>query len=185
MKARTSKTNGSRSPATPPRARSACNPLTAAARPEPGIQIKEILVPVDLSASSKKAVAYAVAFARQFHAAVTLLHVVDPDCRRDGQNTSARHSSEVQWLAQIQKQLAALTEQSVRGRAQCETLIRFGSPHMEIETAARKQGVDLIILATHGDRGLPDFCFASTTEKVLRYAPCPVLIVRQQERDFV
>lgn len=150
----------------------------------PEMRLQRILVPVDLTACSRAAVEYAALLAMPQRATITLLYVVEPDCPRDGQNTSTRHSSEVRLLAQIQKQLAALTEQSIRGRAQCETLIRFGSPQIEIETVARDQSMDLIILATHGERGLPDFCFASTPEKVLRYAPCPVLIVRQQERDL-
>lgn len=153
-------------------------------RASPEIRLGRILVPVDLTACSRKAVEYAALLAGLRGATITLLYVVDPDCACNGSNTPARPHSEVQMLAQIQKELDALAEQCVRARAQCETLIRFGSPQIEIETVAREQGVDLIILATHGERGLPDFCFASTTEKVLRYAPCPVLIVRQQERDL-
>jgi universal stress protein A len=58
-------------------------------------------------------------------------------------------------------------------------------PCEEIIKVARERGVDLIIIATHGYTGLKHFLLGSTTERVVRIAPCPVLVVRQEEQDFV
>jgi len=66
-----------------------------------------------------------------------------------------------------------------------ETAHRLGTPYEEIIKVARERGVDLIIIATHGYTGLEHFLLGSTTERVVRVSPCPVLVVRQEEQDFV
>ena len=66
-----------------------------------------------------------------------------------------------------------------------ETLQRLGTPYEEIVKVAEAVEVDLIVIATYGYTGLKHFLLGSTAERVVRLAPCPVLIVREQERDFV
>ena len=140
-------------------------------------RLRHILVAVDLTACSSAAVEYAALLAGPSRARITLFHVLGSGCSRAGSKTADERFSEIQRLARVQKHLGALAEQAIRGRAGYETLVRFGIPEVEIDTVARQQRVDLIILATHGERGLPDFCFGSTAEDVLRHAPCPVLIL--------
>ena len=57
--------------------------------------------------------------------------------------------------------------------------------HQQIVTAAVETNADLIILATHGRTGIAHLLIGSTAERVVRYAQCPVLVVRDQEADFV
>ena len=59
-------------------------------------------------------------------------------------------------------------------------LVRSGRSFHEIAAAARTRKVDLIIMATHGYTGLKHALLGSTTERVVRHAPCPVLVVRQR-----
>ena len=66
-----------------------------------------------------------------------------------------------------------------------ETLHRIGTPYEEIVKVAKEMEVDLIVIATHGYTGLRHFLLGSTTERVVNLAPCPVLVVRQKERDFI
>lgn len=153
-------------------------------RAAPEIRLHRILVPVDLTACSRRALEYAALLAGLRRATITLLYVVDPDCPCNRSNAPASPASEARLLAQVRKQLDALAKQTLRGRERFETLVRFGSPQIEIEAVARENGIDLIVAATHGERGLPDFCLASTTEKILRHTPCPVLIVREREHDL-
>ena len=63
--------------------------------------------------------------------------------------------------------------------------VRFGRPFREITNAAKERRVDLIITGTHGFTGLRHLQLGSTAEKVVRYAPCPVMVVREQEHEFV
>ena len=64
-------------------------------------------------------------------------------------------------------------------------LVRDGAPFDEICKAAKEIESDLIVIATHGYTGLKHVFLGSTAERVVRHAPCPVLIVRERERDFV
>jgi universal stress protein A len=65
------------------------------------------------------------------------------------------------------------------------TLQRPGVPYEEIVNVATELAVDLVVIATHGYTALKHFLLGSTTERVVRLAPCPVLVVREQERDFI
>jgi len=66
-----------------------------------------------------------------------------------------------------------------------KAVVREGEPYAQIVAAAKELGIDLIVLSTHGRTGLAHVFMDSTAEKVVRYAPCPVLIVRQQEHEFL
>ena len=159
-------------------------PSATVGRPEPAINIKEILVPVDFSPCSKKALAYAVAFARQFKATVTLLYVVDlqiAGADMDIDLPQARNSLRLGG----ERQLGKLARETIGRQAVADTLVRTGQPFAEIVEAARARKVDLIIMATHGYSAISRFFIGSTTERVVRHASCPVLIVREREREFV
>ena len=142
-------------------------------------KLENILVPVDFSDCSRKALQYAIPFARQFGAALTLLHAV--------QRYPAAPEVvvlETDSVEAAKRELAELSG-SIDTAVQSRTVVRLGTPHLEIVNAAREQGVDLIIIATHGHSGLAHVFLGSTTEKVVRHAPCPVLVVRECEREFV
>jgi universal stress protein A len=65
------------------------------------------------------------------------------------------------------------------------SVLRIGRAPDEIVAVARETGADLIVISTHGRSGLAHVLLGSTAEKVARQAPCPVLIVREKERDFI
>ncbi|HTD65875.1 MAG TPA: universal stress protein, partial [Candidatus Limnocylindria bacterium] len=64
------------------------------------------------------------------------------------------------------------------------TVVRNGVPFHEIAQAAATLKIDLIVISTHGYTGLKHVLLGSTAERVVRHAPCPVLVVRKEERDF-
>ena len=115
-------------------------------------KLKKILVPVDFSECSKKALHYAIPFARQFEASLTLLELAAREVGKD---------------------------------LRCESLVRVGRVVSEIVDVARQTETDLIILSTHGHTGFKHVLLGSVAENVVRHAPCPVLIVRQQEHEFI
>lgn len=150
------------------------------------VALKRILVPVDFSPLSKKAFRYAIRLAKQFKSELSLLHVVEsePPPIFDGYMiTPYVPSSDLS--ADESKQLKALVADSVRaGTGNVSSNIRFGLPSHEIVDAAKALGIDLIVIATHGYTGWRHFCIGSTAERVVRAAPCPVLVVREKEREF-
>jgi nucleotide-binding universal stress UspA family protein len=145
----------------------------------PAFKLQKILVPVDFSDCSKKALQYAIPFAKQFGAELLLLHVVEPYPivpEMAPYDFETIHDGRQELLA-LQQTLGDVVPSTIS--------LRKGTPHLEITEAARELGADLIIISTHGRKGLSRRVFGSTTEKVVRYAPCPVLIVRECERDFI
>ncbi len=165
---------------------SAIAPALDGARPH-SINLKKILVPVDFSAPSQQALAYALRFAKEFESEVTLLHVVD----RHGVGSAlselpAQLDYSNRQLNETKHQLRALSAAShVPGSPAIRCLIRTGLPPHEIVEAAKELEIDLIVIATHGYTGWKHFCIGSVTERVVRAAPCPVFVVREKEHDFI
>ena len=140
------------------------------------LPIREILVPTDFSEHSNYALRYALALAGQIGARITLLHVLEspviaPDEFYPGPVAPNILRAE-QAIARTWE-----TEKS-KHPSQHQSIVKEGVPsQMIIETATAK-GSDLIVIATHGRSGLAHVVLGSTTEKVIRQAPCPVLVVR-------
>jgi nucleotide-binding universal stress UspA family protein len=73
----------------------------------------------------------------------------------------------------------------VPSTVQAFSVVDSGIPFVEITSYAQKKNIDLIIVATHGTTGVEHILFGSTAEKIIRKAPCPVLVVRSEEHDFI
>jgi nucleotide-binding universal stress UspA family protein len=157
----------------------------------PEVNLKKILVPVDFSEQSRKAMEYALSFARQFNAEVLLLHVIEiaPLAAPAWPVSPVPMMHDVTTQASLResaaKQLAGW-RQEISSEARVKASVREGvSAHAEIVTAANEGNFDLVILGTQGRTGLTHFLIGSTAERVVRHAPCPVLVVREREKDFV
>ncbi len=145
------------------------------------LRIESILVPLDFSPPSKKALDYAVTLARQFKAKLTLLHVVEPVATPDfaASFPLAMENDKLMAAAKNELERAVKSARIPRGIVE-KILVRFGRSFHEIADAARTRKVDLIVISTHGYTGLKHALLGSTTERVVRHAPCPVLVVRQR-----
>ena len=137
------------------------------------LRANKILVPVDFSETSR----YALRFAEQFGCEIVLLHVVEPE------TIIAGAPAAIDVFAQPEEDTIAA---SSRNRPSSVTLkVRIGHAPNEINKAAKDLDVDLIIIATHGYTSWRHFCIGSTAEQVVRTAPCPVLVVREKEHEFI
>lgn len=159
----------------------------AAARAGTRFRLSKILVPVDFSDFSTKALDYALAFAGQFDAHLILLHVVEPAIYPESSMLVATALDDLNTdLRQIaQQKLSELRRERIGERVPSDLLVRMGRAFSEIAAAATDLDVDLIILATHGYTGLKHVLLGSTAERVVRHAPCPVLTVRDPEHEFL
>ena len=155
-----------------------------AAGPSP-FRLETILVPLDFSACSKKALQYAVPFARHFGASLVLLNVVQVHYPTGEFTPPDTPALELELREGSQRELDALVEKEIHGQVPTRTLLRTGPAAEEIVFAAEEERADLIIISTHGHTGLKHVLLGSTTEHVVRRAPCPVLTVRENEHDFV
>ncbi len=151
------------------------------------IVLRKILVPIDFSEYSKKALHYAIPFARQFHAKILLLYVVEPTIYPAdfsfGQIGMPNVENELRVKGE--QELQELITNEIKGVVPAEGLVKVGLPFVEVVSYAKEEGIELIIVATHGHTGVEHVLFGSTAEKIVRKAPCPVLVVRSDERDFV
>ena len=152
------------------------------------IDLHRILVPIDFSKHSHKALIYAASFAEKFAAELHLLHILqdyavffpDPIAASapalppaDQLTTAARTA------------LDRLVQENKLQALRTQTEVRQGTPYQEIADYAREKEIDLIVMGTHGRTGLVHLLLGSITEKVIRWAPCPVLTVRDPEHEFV
>lgn len=149
-------------------------------RPATPLRLQRILVPTDFSAASRKALAHAAALARLAGGEVTLLHVIEPPpypefgyahipLKEARQKRSAREGLEA-----LRKELADEGMKSA-------FVVRTGSAFHEITEQAREEQADVIVIATHGRNALLHLLMGSTAERVVRHAPCPVLVVRERD----
>ena len=156
----------------------------ASAKAPMQFHIGRILVPVDFSEHSQKALRYALAFATQFDAEVTLVHIVEqmvyPGDWMYPPLAVTDFASEKR--EQILTRMRALDAGS---GVKTKHVVRLGRAWQEVIEIARETKADLIILATHGYTGIKHVLLGSVAEKIMRHAPCPVLSVRPEERDFL
>ena len=146
---------------------------------------KKILVPIDFSTMSKQAFQYALRFAEQFRCEIILLHVVEPETVIAGTPLAVDVFAQLdEDAAAAAADLAALAASSRNRPNSVTSAVRNGHAPNEITKAAKDLDVDLIIIATHGYTSWRHLCISSTAERVVRAAPCPVLVVRDKEHEF-
>lgn len=143
------------------------------------LAIERILVPTDFSATSEKAVRYAVEMARVFSAEVVLLHVFD---ERVVDNIYHIHElsperARAEMRKSAEKSMAALMEADWAGGVPMSARYAEGLPPVAVKDAAAEVDADLVVMGTHGRTGITHLLYGSTAEGVVRGAPCPVLTV--------
>lgn len=143
------------------------------------MQWKKILCPIDFSAYSRRAMHTAVSLATQYSAPLVLVNVWDMPIAIGGQMGMDLNSIEMARVEAEATLAAWKREAHETGAKIVETMFVTGSAWNEIVTAAEKDKVvDLIVLGTHGRTGLKRLFLGSVAEKVIRHAPCSVLVVR-------
>lgn len=140
---------------------------------------KNILVPTDLSEGAEEALDYACELAAQFGATIHLINVISIPALGVPELGVAMASSVIDSLIQDNKvALDALAQRKCAKATMGQQLLRTGDARDVIINAAKELGVDLIVMGTHGRRGVARALLGSVTETVVRSAPCPVLTVR-------
>ncbi len=148
---------------------------------------KKILVPIDFSDHSKLALRYALELANFYQAEITLFHSFDhqihPSFYASGPTSIFEIDSELKQKAS--DALAEFRDEAGKPKIPTRYVFAEGTAYHEIVEQTKKEPYDLLVIATHGLKGLEHFLIGSTTEKVIRHAELPVLAVKLGERDFV
>jgi nucleotide-binding universal stress UspA family protein len=140
---------------------------------------KKILVPVDFSGCSQKGLEYAIGFAGELGAEIALLHATYLGYMYSCVGTALYDIPGLQKAARkiADRQMQKLVRAAKFGRVKFETVFTEASPVLDICDFAKKHDVDLIITSTHGLTGFQHVLMGSIAEKVVRHAPCSVLVV--------
>ncbi len=142
------------------------------------IEIKKILFPVDFTSSSKKVLPYVKYMADKLGARIHLLHVVRGPEEFSGFEMGAAwfSSFEDELLKGAEKAMTRFIEEDMAG-ADVDASVLIGEPVDTIIDSIDKFGADLIIIGTHGRKGLEKIMFGSVAEGVVKRSTVPVLTV--------
>jgi universal stress protein A len=146
---------------------------------------EKILVPIDFGLHSAEALRRAVDVARHYGASLKLVYAYEPLDYALPEGYALYTPEQVgQLLEDFRDRLrAAAREVESQGAREVTHEVLTGPAAGEIVEHARAQGFDLIVMGTHGRRGLSHLLMGSVAERVLRTAPCPVLTVKAKQEE--
>lgn len=146
------------------------------------ITISKILVPTDFSDYSARALEYATVIAKSVNATIHLLHVVEPLAYMTEWGAMDVESLTGRVQTAANEELDKLTTMLRDRGFSVSSAVLTGHPEDEITQYAADHHIDVISMGTHGRRGIEHLLFGSTTERVLRTSPCPVLSVPLEKK---
>jgi nucleotide-binding universal stress UspA family protein len=143
-------------------------------------QFSTILFATDFSENSEHAFEYAHSLADKFASRLVLIHVINEpvDLRGFYVPHISFENLEKEIAESAEKMMEKFCAEKMKGFTNYEKVVISGVPHEEIVNKATESGAELIVLGTHGRKGLDHLLFGSTAERVVRNASCPVLTVR-------
>jgi nucleotide-binding universal stress UspA family protein len=143
------------------------------------LTLERVLCPCDLSPVSEEAVHLAADMCRLFGAEMVLLHVVDSRVSYPLLLPEAKLPTPEELREHATKKLTELAEKFKNTKSRIEVVT--GVPHKVVVERAKEDNADLIVLTTHGHRGLTLALLGSTAEKIVRTAPLATLTVKPAE----
>jgi universal stress protein A len=144
---------------------------------------KKILVPTDFSGYSDNAMKQAVDIAEKFNAKIVLLHVIDENFLQ----CAADYCISNEAVEQLKTESVKTSEDklnktinTLKGSTKVDIspVVKNGVPAEIILDEQREKGIDLIVIASHGKAGILKHLIGSVTDKIVRAAKCPVMVIR-------
>ncbi len=147
------------------------------------MKLTRILVGCDFSADSDLAVQYGISLAQEFQSELYLAHVLEPSVYKDmlTHPVSSADPGREGLREKLTQKLNGMVPEEAKQWCKPETLILAGHPSDELTKYALVHEVDLIVLGVRGHSVMESLLVGSTTDRVVRQAPCPVLSVRPKE----
>lgn len=147
---------------------------------------RNILIPLDGSAFARRALDEMEKVAAKGQSRIVLLGVLEfPTAQFEGY---AEFVSGIdihdRLRVEMEKALAKEADALRAGGHLCQVIVREGFPHEEIAAVCDTEGIDLIVMTTHGRTGLAHWILGSVAERVVRSAPCSVLVVRPTREEM-
>jgi nucleotide-binding universal stress UspA family protein len=143
------------------------------------LEIKRILFPIDFTENSSKFLPYVLTVSEKCDGMICLLHVVEDFSKWDGfyipHIPLERYHEEA--LKGAEKTMNKVCEEQLQSCPNFQRKILFGDPAQEILKAIEEESIDLVIMGTHGRKGLEHVVFGSVAETVVKKSPVPVMTI--------
>ena len=144
------------------------------------LEIKRILFPIDFTENSSKILPYVLSVSEKYDAMIYLLHVVE-DLYKWGGGSYIPHIPLDQYqedaLKGAEKTLDRVCEEQLESCPNFQKKILFGDPAQEILRTIESEEIDMVIMGTHGRKGLEHVFFGSVAENVVKKSSVPVLTI--------
>jgi nucleotide-binding universal stress UspA family protein len=142
------------------------------------IDIKQVLVAYDFSSDSELSLSYGLSFAHQYGADLRLVHILPPRPRTEAPEVALLPLASEDLFHRAMQRLESAIPSSLRQGIKIDEKICEGLPYREVLALAEENEVDLICMGASGTGFGMRALFGSNADRVLRQAPCPVLIAR-------
>ncbi len=150
--------------------------------------VKKILAPIDFSVHSMDAMRAAMELAKDVGAEVHLMHVIAPHhhfiplpLATSGEE-SRELVREAAMIEQAEQELARIKKDDFGDSKKISTFAVVGHPAQKLIDYAKEQAIDLIVMSTNGRSSVEHMLLGGTTEKIVRSAPCSVLVIRPRKQ---
>jgi nucleotide-binding universal stress UspA family protein len=146
------------------------------------VEIEKILFPLDLTEDSSKILPYVLSLSETYNGSLYLLHVVEYgryfgfDCADDIPLDDLEERRQ-KALEEAQKMLDRLCAEHLQGCAHFDKRVAFGNPTMEILKMVESEGIDLIVMGTHGRGQIGQCVLGSVADNVIKSSPVPVVVI--------
>lgn len=141
-------------------------------------KIKKILIPTDGSDCSLRAADVGVSLAKLLGAKIIVIYAIDIIILEELTKAIGSKDIEKELKDKGERYLNYVVKLGKKEGLQTESILTKGEPHDQIVHFAKTLGVDMIVMGTYGRRGTKRILIGSVTERVIEYAPCPVLVVK-------
>ena len=155
-------------------------PVLSVHRSVQDFRIENIIAPIDFSIYSKNAADYAISIAENFKAQVNFIHVIEKEIHPSFYAFGVESIFQIDTGLQdrVIQNMQGFLEEQLNSDIKPRFMVKEGRAHREIVEYAKEEKADLIVISTHGLTGLEYLLLGSTTEKVVRWASCPVLTLK-------
>ena len=138
--------------------------------------IRQVIVPVDFAQHTDKLAEFAICIANKLDAKVTFVHVVQEGEYYSDYDSSSSEEFEARIQNKVEKKMAAMIEKNKTSCPGCTGVLLSGDAVECIVEYAKDQEGDLIVMATHGSKGVEKILLGSVADRVLKRADCPTLV---------
>ena len=140
--------------------------------------LKRILVPTDGSDPSMRAAEFAIGLAKRFRSEIIAIYVIDRVILEEISKIHERHELEEEIKKKAERCLNYIVKLAEKKGLKARSILVEGQPHDQIVRYAESLNADMIIMGSKGRRGMNRILIGSVAERVIEYAPCPVLVMK-------